>query len=153
MSLNLKGSRWVLCGLLIGVFATLAFTQTGTSKRFINLPGRNTQAPFSDGVLSGDTLYLAGRLGRDPKTGQIPADIEVEVRNLLDGIKAVLAEGKMTMDDLVYVQIYCPDVSLFDKFNGIYRSYFSRDFPARAFIGSGPLLFGAHFELQAIARK
>ena len=57
------------------------------------------------------------------------------------------------MDDLATVTVYCPDVSLFNKFNGVYRTYFKKEFPARAFIGSGPLLFGGHFEVQAIAVK
>ena len=100
-----------------------------------------------------DALYLAGRLGTDPKTNQIPADVEQEARLMLDGIKAVLTEAGMTMDDLVSVQIFCSDVSLFDKFNPIYRSYFTKNVPARAFIGSGTLLRGAHFELQGIAVK
>ena len=72
---------------------------------------------------------------------------------MIDGFKAVLAEAGMAMDDLVSVQIFCSDISLYDKFNGVYRSYFKKDFPARAFIGSGPLLRGAHFEMQAIAVK
>ncbi len=58
----------------------------------------------------------------------------------------------MTMDDLVYVQIACTDLSLFEKFNPIYMSYFkTKDYPAREFIGAGSLLRGGHFELQAIA--
>jgi enamine deaminase RidA (YjgF/YER057c/UK114 family) len=44
-------------------------------------------------------------------------------------------------------------ISLYDKFNGVYRSYFKKDFPARAFLGSGTLLRGAYFEMQAIAVK
>lgn len=57
------------------------------------------------------------------------------------------------MDDLVSMQVFCPDLSLYDKFNEIYRTYFTRHFPARAFIGSGPLLRGARFEAQGIAGK
>ena len=147
----MKNSQLIFSGILIGVLASLAFTQSTPSKRrFINLPGRTTTAPFSDGVLAGDTLYLAGRLGTDAQ-GQIPGDVEKEIRNLLDGIKAVLGEAKMTTDDLVTVQVFCPDLTLFDKFNGIYRTYFGKNFPARAFIGSGALLRGAHFEMQAVA--
>ena len=59
----------------------------------------------------------------------------------------------MTMDDLVYVTVYCPDLSLYGEFNSVYRTYFTGEFPARAFIGSGPLLFGGHFEVQGIAVK
>ena len=47
--------------------------------------------------------------------------------------------------------VYSPDLSLYGDFNEVYRSHFEGDFPARAFIGSGPLLFGMRFEMQAIA--
>jgi enamine deaminase RidA (YjgF/YER057c/UK114 family) len=57
------------------------------------------------------------------------------------------------MDDLVFVQIFCSDVAHYGAFNEVYRSYFKREFPARAFIGSGKLLFDARFELQGIAVK
>jgi enamine deaminase RidA (YjgF/YER057c/UK114 family) len=79
--------------------------------------------------------------------------VEAEARVLLDGVQATLAEAGMTMDDLTYVTVYCSDLSLYDDFNKVYRTYFSQEFPARAFIGSGPLIFGAHFEMQAIAVK
>ncbi len=120
-------------------------------RRHINLPGRPVNAPFSDAVLVGDTLYIAGRIGFDAKTGKLPDNVEQEARNLLDGFKAVLEKADMTMDDLVNVQVFCPDVSLFDKWNAVYRGYFKKDFPSRAFIGSGPLLFNAHFEMQGTA--
>jgi enamine deaminase RidA (YjgF/YER057c/UK114 family) len=59
----------------------------------------------------------------------------------------------MTMDDLVYVQIFCNDLTLYDRFNAIYKTYFTKELPARAFIGANALLRGGHFELQAIAVK
>jgi len=134
-----------------GAFSQVTMQPT---RKAIRLGELSSQFPFSDGILSGNTLYLAGRLGLDPKTGKAPEKIEDEIRNLLDGEKAVLAQAGMTMDDLVYVQISCTDLSLFDTFNAIYRSYFTtKDFPAREFVGAGSLLRGAHFELQAIAVK
>jgi len=140
----------VICVLLIG---TYSFSQKEPSRKIINLPGRPLQAPFSDAVLVGNTLYLAGKLGLDPKTGQAPESLDQEIRLLMDGMKATLAQAGMTMDDLVSVQVFCPDLSLYDQFNKIYRTYFTKDFPARAFIGSGPLLRGGHFEMQGIAVK
>ena len=114
----------------------------------------NSTLPFSDAILSGNTLYLAGRIGLDPKTGKPPEKVEDEVKLLLDGEKEVLEKAGMTMDDLVYVQIACSDLSLYDKFNTIYKSYFTtKDYPAREFIGAGSLLRGGHFELQSIAVK
>lgn len=158
MKNNRSLSVGLVAGLVLGLLAAFAINAAvgysqKSSKRVVNLPTKNPQLPFSDGVMVGNTLYLAGRLGTDPKTGQVPNDIEQEVRFLLDGFKDALAAGGMTMDDLVTVTIYCPDLTLYDKFNSLYRGYFKKDFPARAFIGSGPLLRGAHFEIQGIAAK
>lgn len=143
--------------LLLGVFTlgiAIGFSSAQASKRrHINLPDRSVAAPFSDGVLVGDTLYLAGRIGIDPKTARPPDNLEQEIQILLDGMKATLAAAGMSMDDLVSVQVFCPDLSLYEKFNAVYRSYFQDSFPARAFIGSGPLLRGGHFEVQGIAVK
>ncbi|HVO56887.1 MAG TPA: Rid family hydrolase [Dongiaceae bacterium] len=148
----------VLAMLLIAGILTVhgAFSQPTPQaplRKVINLPGKSVQAPFSDAILAGNTLYLAGRIGLDPKTGQAPANIEDEIKILLDGEKDVLAQAGFTMDDLVYVQISCTDLTLFDKFNAIYKTYFTKEFPAREFIGASALLRGGHFELQAIAVK
>jgi len=126
---------------------------TKTERSYINLPHRRGTLPFSDAVISGDTVYIAGRIGLKPGTTQIPDDPAEEARLMLDGVRSVLTESGLEMNDLVYVQIFCSDVSLFDKFNQVYQQYFSGDLPARAFIGSGPLLFGARFEVIGIATK
>ena len=122
------------------------------SKRHIfNLPDRSPQAAFSNAILEGDTLYIAGNIGLDPKTGKAPDKIDDEIKLLLDSYKTLLGQAGFTMDDLVYVQISCTDLSYYDKFNAAYKTYFSKDLPARAFIGAGSLLRGGHFEMQAIA--
>ncbi|MGC1416466.1 MAG: Rid family hydrolase [Candidatus Acidiferrum sp.] len=123
-----------------------------TTRKAINAPDKIVQAPFSDAILAGNTLYLSGRIGLDPKTGKPPAQVEDEIKLLLDGMKGTLEQAGMTMDDLVYVQIACTDLSLYDKFNAAYKTYFmTTDYPAREFIGAAALLRGGHFELQAIA--
>jgi 2-iminobutanoate/2-iminopropanoate deaminase len=122
-----------------------------TKRRAINPPGPASQLPFSKAILAGDTLYLSGSIGLDPKTGKAPDKIEDELKNLFDDYKNTLSAAGMSMDDLVFVQVFCTDLSLYDKFNAAYRLQFSKDFPARAFIGAGSLLRGGHFEMQAIA--
>jgi enamine deaminase RidA (YjgF/YER057c/UK114 family) len=123
------------------------------SRRYINLPNRPPGLPFSDGVLVGDTLYISGRIGLDPATGDAPASIDAELNLLFEGFQAVLREAGMNMDDLVWVQVYSPDVSLWQQFNAAYVNLFSREFPARAFLGSGPLLMNGRFEMLGIAVK
>jgi enamine deaminase RidA (YjgF/YER057c/UK114 family) len=131
----------------------VAAAEKPAERREIRLASRPASdiRPFSDAVLVGNTLYLAGRTGGD-KDGKIPAEPADEARAVMDQIKAVLAQEKMAMDDLVTVQVFCTDVKHYATFNDVYRTYFTK-FPARAFIGSGPLLGGARFEVQGIAIK
>ena len=123
------------------------------SRRYVNLPNRRAGLPFSDGVLVGDTLYISGRIGLEPATGEAPENIDTELDLLFDGFQAVLRHAGMTMDDLVWVQVYSPDVSLWQHFNAAYVKLFSREFPARAFLGSGTLLLKGRFEMLGIAVK
>ena len=121
------------------------------TRRYI---AKDPTLPFADAVLIDDkTLYLSGRIGLIPGTRQVPEDINVEITNLMQDLQGVLAAADMTLEDLVTLTIYCPDVSLWEPFNAIYRTFFTGPLPPRAFIGSGPLLFGARFELQGIAVK
>jgi 2-iminobutanoate/2-iminopropanoate deaminase len=147
--------RTLVLVILVGLAAFLAGAAKPETRRYVNIPrpGAVNNLPFSDGVLVGNTLYLAGRIGLDPKTNKPPEDVEQEAKLALDGIQATLQQAGMTMDDLVYVQVFCSDVSQFPKFNNVYRTYFKREFPARAFIGSGHLLFDGRFEVQGIAVK
>lgn len=122
-------------------------------RRYINIGGRPMDLPFSDGVLVGDTLFLSGRIGIDPRTMQAASDVQEEIRLMLDGVRATLEAAGMAMDDLVYVQVYCTDLSLYDTFNAAYRKYFGKNMPARAFLGAESLLRNARFEMQAIATR
>ena len=115
-------------------------------------PADGDVAPFSGAVQVGNTLYLAGSIGLDPGQ-QVPATAEAEATNVLNNIQGSLEAAGMTMNDLVMVQVYSSDVSDYGAFNGVYRTYFTTEFPARAFIGAGTLLFGARFEVLGIAVK
>ena len=117
------------------------------------VPQGSAQLPFSDAVLSGDTLYVAGHLGIDPHTGNAPTDPAAEARLVLEGVKRTIEAAGLTMDDLVAVTVYCTDLQLYDSFNAVYRSYFHGHYPARAFIGTDKLLRGGHFEVQGVAIK
>ena len=111
--------------------------------------------PFSSGVLVGNTFYLSGHLGIDPATKRVPESPEREAELMLEALRGTLAKAELTFQHLVFVQVFCSDISLFERFNTVYRKYFKENepLPARAFIGSGPLLLGARFEIQGIAVK
>lgn len=142
---------------ILTVFALVAASDAlvaQEARRFVNprTIADTTVGPFSSGVLVGNTLYLSGKIGLT-EDRRVPASAAEEARLVLNDVKATLAMVGMSMDDLVSVQIFCSDVSHYDVFNRVYRTYFTKELPARAFIGAGTLLFGARFEVQAIAVK
>lgn len=116
-----------------------------------NSAASGTGSPFSGAVLTGNTLYISGMLGL--AQGRSPATPQEEARNMLNSIKATLEQAGMSMDDLVQVTVFTTDLANYAAFNEVYRTFFTREFPARAFVGAGSLLNGARFEMQSIAVK
>lgn len=148
-------NRWTRAGV-VSVGMILAFSVglslgKRDSIRRLNLPGRSDDRPYSHIVVADDTIYVAGSIGVDPKTGKVPPDPMAEARIALDAMKSKLALAGATMDDLVQVQVFCSDLSLYDAFNKLYATYFHEGAPARAFVGTGPLLWEARFEINGIA--
>ena len=83
----------------------LASAHAADRKYVVNARPADAQSlPFSDGVLVGDTLYIAGHIGLDGKTGQAPADPEQEARLVMDGIKTTVEAAGLSMDEVVSVQ-------------------------------------------------
>jgi reactive intermediate/imine deaminase len=140
--------------VVLGATALVQAYQPAASRRYIapRTAADAAQPPFSGAVLAGNTLYLSGEIGTDANR-RVPDTAEAEAKAVLDKVQATLKSEGMTMDDLVSVLIFCSDVKHYDAFNGVYRTYFTKEFPARAFIGAGTLLFNARFEVQGIAVK
>jgi 2-iminobutanoate/2-iminopropanoate deaminase len=135
--------------LLVCVAATAADRKYIVNPR----PASAAGLPFSDGVLVGNTLYIAGHIGLDAKTGAPPESAEEEARLVMEGIKKTVEAAGLSMDDVVSVQVFCTDLKLYDTFNGVYKAYFHGDYPARVFIGAGSLLRGGRYEVTGIAIK
>jgi 2-iminobutanoate/2-iminopropanoate deaminase len=143
-------------------FALAAPLAAQSDKQFITAPGRPAMVsptnpsgtpPFSTAVLVGDTLYISGATDTDPATGKPPTDPKVGAKLLMDGLKRTLERAGMTMDDLVWVQIFATDLNTYAAFNDVYRTYFKGSLPARAFIGAGSLLNGSNYEIMGTAVK
>lgn len=108
--------------------------------------------PYSAAVMVGDTLYIAGTTdGAGAGAGRPAADATAAAIIVLDNVKATVEKAGLTMDDLVWVQIFASNLGDYGAFNAVYRGYFKGPMPARAFIGAGSLLGGAHFEVMGIA--
>jgi reactive intermediate/imine deaminase len=141
--------------LLVATLITVCISASAADRKYIVKPrsGDRKALPFSEGVLVGNTLYIAGHIGLDAKTDMPPASAEDEARMVMEGIKQTVESAGLTMDDVVSMQIFCTDLKLYDTFNGVYKSYFKGDFPARAFIGTDKLLRNGRYEVLGIAVK
>jgi 2-iminobutanoate/2-iminopropanoate deaminase len=123
-------------------------------KKVIQPKGFPTGRPFSAGILSDGTLYVAGQTGQDFKTGKVSDNFEAEVKQCLENIGMVLKEANMGFADVVAVQVYLTDIELFARMNAVYTTYFKEPRPTRTTVGvsklAGP---GAHVEITVTARK
>ncbi|MCW3838241.1 RidA family protein [Sphingomonas canadensis] len=111
----------------------------------------DARAPFSASVLAGDTLYLAGVLDLDPATRRPGTNAPESARLVMEALKRSVEAAGMTMDDLVWVQVFATDLSSFDDFGAVYSGYFTGPLPARSFVGVAGLMGGARFEVNGIA--
>jgi 2-iminobutanoate/2-iminopropanoate deaminase len=110
--------------------------------------------PFSPGILTDGTLYVAGQTGQDVKTGKYPDNFEAEVKQCLENIGLVLKEAHMGFENAVTVQVYLTDMELFARMNAVYTTYFKEPRPARTTVGVAKLASpAAHVEITVTARK
>jgi 2-iminobutanoate/2-iminopropanoate deaminase len=119
---TLKSLLVPICAALLAV-PLLAEKKAITPPEFAASPC-GTGLPFSPGMLVDGTLYIAGQIGRDPKTNEVPADFEQEVKRRLDNVGIVLKAAGMTFSDAVSVSVYLTDMELFARMNTVYAKYF-----------------------------
>ena len=120
---------------------------------FLDPPGaKDSGYPFSQAVRAGDTLYLSGQIGLDPKTGKLaPGGIEAEAKQTLQNVVDALEAHGHSLKDVVKCTVMLADIGEWGRFNEVYKTFFSPPYPARsAFAGSG-LALGARVEVECIA--
>jgi len=142
----------LICALLTGG-AAFAAKKAISPKELGGVPASGPKPPFSPGIQVNNTLYVAGQVGRDLKTGQIPQDFESEVKNALQNAGLVLKEAGFTFQDVVAVQVYLTDMDLFQRMNAIYATFFNDPRPARTTVGVAKLVAGARIEITITAQK
>ena len=105
---------------------------------------------YSQAVRAGSTVYMAGQIGLDPKTGVLVEGIEAQIRRVFSNLKAVAEASGGSLSDAVKLNIYLTDLAHFAKVNQIMGTYFSQPYPARAAVGVAALPKGAAVEMDAI---
>lgn len=110
--------------------------------------------PYSQAVVEGDFIFLAGQGPLNPQTGKYePADVKGETRRTFENIKAILEASGSSLDKVVKVNVYLRDINDFGSMNEVYAATFSAPFPARTTIQAGALPGGIKIEIECIARK
>jgi 2-iminobutanoate/2-iminopropanoate deaminase len=132
-----------------GIAAQPGFTQ---ERKAINLsPARGL--PFSDGIVAGNTLYVAGQEGTDASDKLVAGGIGPETTAALDNVEKVLKAAGFELKDVVSVTVYLADIHEFPDMNKIYKGVMPDPKPARATIQAAALVNNARIEISAIAVK
>lgn len=107
--------------------------------------------PYSQAVRAGDTVYLSGQIPLDPATMQlVSGDIEAEIRQVFENLKAVAAAAGGSLANAVKVNVFLTDLGHFAKVNEIMATYCTQPFPARAAVGVAQLPRGARVEIECV---
>lgn len=105
---------------------------------------------YSQAVAAGRTVYLAGQIGLDPKTGLLVDGIEAQTQRVFQNLAAVASASGSSLADAVKVTVYLADLAHYAKVNEIMATYFTPPYPARAAVGVAALPRGALVEIDAI---
>lgn len=134
-----KHSRWIFVAIATGLAAC-------SSSRSKHLPAHGALGPYSAAVMSGELCFVSGKIGgkRD--------DFATEVESAVDALQSELTRAGLKLSDVVLVNVYLTDMSLYSELNTIYARRFPDPYPARACVAVSALPGGARVELQAIAR-
>jgi len=111
--------------------------------------------PYSQAVLSGNTLYVSGQIPSNPLTGELMmSSIEEQTKQVMENLKAILSEVKMSFDNVVKATIFITDMNDFSKINSVYGDYFSEtNAPARETVQVSRLPKDVNVEISVIAIK
>lgn len=142
--------RWLLLGVSVGLLPCLAAAQ---AHKPISFAGPESKLPFSDGMVAGNTLYVAGQEGRTADGKLAEGGTAGETRAALGAIEKVVKAAGFEMKDIVSVTVYLADIKDFDEMNKVYKSIVPDPKPARATVQVSALVGEAHIEISAIAVK
>lgn len=110
--------------------------------------------PYSQAVMTGNTLYVSGQIAINPENGKmVQANIKEEARQVMANIEAILNEAGMGFENVVKTTIFLKNIGNFIDVNEVYGSYFKSDFPARETVEVAKLPKDANVEISVTAVK
>ena len=110
--------------------------------------------PYSQAVIANGFLFASGQVAFNPATGELVlTDIQSETRQVMENIKAILEEAKLSFAHVVKTSIFLSDMQLFAQVNEVYGSYFTSNFPARETVAVKTLPRNVNIEISITAVK
>ncbi len=139
--------------LITIILLSVSFLSVADDLVFLNDPAdTNKQYPFSKATRVANLLFLSGELGVDPKTGKlVKGGIVPETKQLMKNIAATLKKYNSSLNRVAKCTVFLADIKDWPKFNDIYRSFFTNNYPARSAMAVSGLGLGAQLEVECIA--
>jgi reactive intermediate/imine deaminase len=138
----------IVCGLLLAALSAAAADR----KAIVPATGPKPVGPYTPGIMAGEYLYVSGQGARGPD-GTIPSNFDEQAVNCLNNVKKIVEAAGLTMEHIVYTQIYFKDISNYEKLNPILEKYFPSNPPARATLGVYRMPTETPLEISAVAVK
>jgi len=107
--------------------------------------------PYSQAIIAGDFVYASGAIGVNPETGEVAEGVEGQTKQVMENLKAVLAEANADFSKVVKFTIYLKSMDDFATVNEIYGGYLEKPYPARATIEVSRLPKDLLVEIDAVA--
>ncbi len=107
--------------------------------------------PYSQGLVVGSRIYVAGQGPLDVESGKVPEGVSSQTRQVLTNIRTILEAGGSSMDEVVKTTVHLADLKDFEAFNAVYKEFFTEPYPVRTTVGSQ--LYGILVEIDVIAEK
>jgi 2-iminobutanoate/2-iminopropanoate deaminase len=123
-----------------------------TAVRTDRAPAPFQGAPYSQGIVAGDLVFVSGQLGIDPETGQVvEGGIGPQTEQVMKNLAAILEEAGTGLDRVVMTSIFLVALDDFQPMNEVYASHLSEPYPARATVEIAALPSGARVEIAMVA--
>ncbi len=110
--------------------------------------------PYSQGIMTGDFLFISGQVGMDPVVNKLISDnIEDQIRQIMTNHKNILEVAGMDFSNVVRCTIFLVNLEDFPVVNQIYGQYFKENPPSRETVEVSRLPLNAQVEISMIASK